>query len=263
MLTHTWFLKKLIGTDHIARDILDIFAYNVAPDLLTIHQSITPEMTHRIPLSSRLPKRYHKASFIQFHLMVDDMAHYGKIGGGTATGFNFDSNSNGYAYLKGRHLLQPIMNFYTDIESKISFDEAAYRSHMVIEMAFDLIVGKKEEGLSTLFSDALGYTFENKLGEFSETLGWFFGIPQETVIEAVKKGIELYTKDRMDCMMNLEGRVHLYAAKFHHDPDDEEIRKSIKNLFNKGMDMVDDYEKFLYAIIEATEKSNFMPKLYV
>jgi hypothetical protein len=260
MLTHTWLLKELIGVDHIIRDNLDIFAYNVSPDLLTIHPSITPKMTHRIPLSSRLPAQHRKAAFIQFHLLVDDMAHYGKIGEGADTGFDFNPNSNGYAYVKGRSLVQPIMNFYRDIGAEVSFSDAAYRSHIIIEMAFDLTVNQKNGSLTALFSEALSYTVENKFSEFSKTLSWFFSIEQKTITEAIEKGIKLYTKDRMDSLMSLDGRVHLYAAKFHHDPDDNSIRNNIKNLFTKGMYLVADYEDFLHTTLKATEKSGFKPQ---
>jgi len=261
MLTHTWLLKELIGADNIIGNNLDAYVYNVSPDLLTIHPSITPKMTHRIPLSSRLPAQHRKAAFIRFHLLVDDMAHYGKIGEGSATGFDFNPNSNGYAYVKGRFLIQPIMNFYRDIGAEISFSEAAYRSHMIIEMAFDLTVNRKDGSLTTLFSEALSYTVENKLSEFSRTLGWFFGIEQKTITEAIEKGIKLYTKDRMDSLMSLDGRVNLYNAKFNHDPDNDSIRNNIRDLFTMGMDMVADYEDFLRATLKATEKSGFKPQL--
>ncbi|MBE9547441.1 MAG: hypothetical protein IMF10_08110, partial [Proteobacteria bacterium] len=256
MLTHTWLLKKFIGAGHISRDNLDIFAYNVSPDFLPIHQSITPEMTHGIPRLSGLPRKYRKAAFVLFHLLVDDMAHHGRIGGENAVpGFN--PNSNGYAYAKGRPLIRPIMDFHKELGEEISFGEAAYRSHLIIEMSFDLVLYRKDSTLTALLSEALNYTIENKLSEFSKTLAWIFDIRQEIVAEAINKGVTVYTKARFDNLMNVEGRICLYADKFRHDSDDDRICGGIKNLFSQGMDLVADHEVFLHTTLEAIKKSGF------
>ena len=256
MLTHTWLLREFVGRDNINRDNLDIFAYNVSPDLLPIHKSITPEMTHSIPRSSRLPQKYHKAAFVQFHLLVDDIAHLGKIGDGkTVTVFN--PNSNGYAYIKGRPLIQPIMDFCRGIGHEISFSEAAYRSHLIIEMSFDLALCGRDLDLGTLLSEALNYTVENKLSEFSETLGWILGISQEIIMEAIQEGITLCTKDRIDSLMSMEGQICLFADKFRYDSDDDRIRNGIWNLFNQGMDLVADYEEFSHTILETIKGYGF------
>jgi hypothetical protein len=128
-------------------------------------------------------------------------------------------------------------------------------------MAFDLIVNQKDDSLTTLLSEALSYTVENRFSEFSKTLSWFFNIEQRTITEAIEKGIKLYTRDRMDSLMSLDGRVLLYTSKFHHDPDNDSVRNRIRNLFTKGMDMVTDYEDFLHTTLKAIEKSGFKPQL--
>jgi len=46
MMTHTWILKEFLGSDF--RDSLDLYVYNVCPDLLPIHKCITSEFTHGI-----------------------------------------------------------------------------------------------------------------------------------------------------------------------------------------------------------------------
>ena len=255
MLTHTWFLKEFIETNRISRDHLDIFAYNVSPDILPVHESITPAMTHRIPRLSRLPQEYHKAAFIQFHLLVDDMAHHGRIGEKAVMDFN--PNSNGYAYVKGRPLIQLIMDFHRDIGSEISFSEAAYRSHMIIEISFDLVIYRRNTFLTTLFSEALSYTIENKIGEFSGTLGWFFGIKQKIILEAIEKGAAVYTKDRIDSLTNIEGRISLYIDKFRYDSNDDKTRCGIRNLFKQAVDLVTDYENFLHTTLKAIKESGF------
>jgi len=255
MLTHTWLLREFIGADHISRNNLDIFAYNVFPDLLPIHESITPEMTHSISRLSRLPRKYHKAAFIQFHLLVDDMAHYGKIAQKAVIDFN--PNSNGYAYVKGRPLIQPIIDFYKDIGDEISFSEAAYRSHIIIEMSFDLALQRKDSGLATLFSEALNYTIENKLREFRKTLSWIFEIKEETITEAIDKAVTVYTKEWLEDLMSLEGRASLFVDKFCYGCDDGKARNGIRSLFDQGMDLVADYKDFLHTTLNAIKDSGF------
>ena len=44
-----------------------------------------------------------------FHLLVDDLAHYGFICPGIPA--EFDPDSHGYSYIKGKPLINPIMDF--------------------------------------------------------------------------------------------------------------------------------------------------------
>ncbi len=255
MFTHTWILREFIGANLIKKDDHDIFAYNVAPDLLPVHKSITPGLTHGIPRLSKLPQKYNRAAFVQFHLLVDDMAHHGKISREAVTEFN--PNSNGYAYIKGKPLIQPITEFYKEIGNEISFSETAYLSHMIIEMCFDLALYRKETDLAALFSSALIYTLENKFSEFIKTLSWIFGIEPEITEEAVKKAVSLYTKSKTNSLMSLEGRVTLFIDNYCYGFNDDNTRNRTRKLFNKGMDLVDDRKDFLDATITAINNSEF------
>lgn len=255
MFTHTWILREFIGASHIKRNDHDIFVYNVSPDLLPVHESITPGLTHSIPRLSKLPQKYNRAAFVQFHLLVDDMAHHGKISREAITEFN--PNSNGYAYTKGKPLLQPITDFYKEIGKEISFSETAYLSHMLIEMCFDLALYKKEHHLASLFSRSLTYTVENKLSEFVKTLSWLFGIEAEITKEAIKRAVAVYKRSKIDSLMSLEGRVSLFIDNYCYGSDDGKTRNGIRNLFNQGMDLVDDYEDFLGKTLTTINNSEF------
>ncbi|MDO9528673.1 MAG: hypothetical protein Q7J27_05885 [Syntrophales bacterium] len=255
MFTHTWILRKFIGASHIKRDDHDIFAYNVSPDLLPVHKSITPGLTHSIPRLSKLPQQHNRAAFVQFHLLVDDMAHHGKISREAITEFN--PNSNGYAYIKGKPLIQPITDFYREIGNEISFSETAYLSHMIIEMCFDLAIYKKETDLAALFAGALTYTVENKLSEFVKTLSWFFGIESEITKEAIKRAVAVYTRSKVDSLMSLEGRVSLFIDNYCYGSYNDKARNGIRELFNQGMDLVDDCEDFLDVTLTAINNSEF------
>ncbi len=255
MFTHTWILREFIGASHISRNDHDIFAYNVSPDLLPVHESITPGLTHSIPRLSKLPQKYNRAAFVQFHLLVDDMAHHGKIIREAITEFN--PNANGYAYIKGKPLIQPITDFYREIGSEISFSETAYLSHMIIEMCFDLALYKKETDLAALFSGALTYTVENKLSEFVKTLSWIFEIEEEITTDATKRAVAVYQRSKIDSLMSLEGRISLFIDNYCYGSDDGKTRNGIRNLFNQGMDLVVDYEDFLDTTLTAINNSEF------
>ncbi|HTZ39851.1 MAG TPA: hypothetical protein VMB77_06825, partial [Syntrophales bacterium] len=105
MNTHTWILREFASA-RLNRENLDVLIYNVMPDILPIHRDITPEMTHRMERLMDVPPAYGKARFIQFHLLVDDLSHYGHI---TRRGRARSENaSDGYAFRKGL-ILTPAM----------------------------------------------------------------------------------------------------------------------------------------------------------
>lgn len=151
MLTHTWILKEFIGQSRLDQDVLDLFTYNVSPDMLCFHKDITADMTHGIPRFCSMPKEYRKAAFVHFHLLVDDIAHHGKID--TSIVKEFNPYSKGYTYIKGRPLIEPLKQFYEDIGKDISFNHISYQTHMIIEMAFDLALhyGQDNQDLLSLF----------------------------------------------------------------------------------------------------------------
>ena len=45
ILTHTYLLQKVLGEADIKSKDLDIYIYNIAPDLLTIHPDINSDKT--------------------------------------------------------------------------------------------------------------------------------------------------------------------------------------------------------------------------
>ena len=49
MLTHTCLLQQMMSASGMHDMDPDIYIYNIAPDLLTIHPDISPRQTHFIP----------------------------------------------------------------------------------------------------------------------------------------------------------------------------------------------------------------------
>ena len=261
MMTHTWLLRNYPGGEELISNHPDLLIYNICPDLLPIHKDITAEDTHGIPRCRDLPAKYLKNAFVHFHLMVDDISHYGTITSQPVMEFNPDSH--GYTYLKGRPLVQPLLDIYEKQGTPISYAQAAYQSHMIIEMTFDLALHleqlEESEKLLTLISDAMNYTVTEKLAEFSENIAWLYGIPVESVEEALREGAAVYTLKRIRRFMTLEGRIQLFASKYGVTRDDGLSIAGLTDVMNQGMELVKDYGDFLSPTLAAIQRVGFNP----
>ena len=257
LLTHTWILKEFLGASQLCSEVLDLFAYNASPDLLPIHTQITADITHGVPRSCHIPPEYRKAAFAQFHLLVDDIAHHGRILEKPIRAFN--PHSEGYTYIKGRPLMRPIADFHKSIGREINVNDAAYQAHMIFEMAFDLTLYRQmgNGDLIRLFCNALNHTVANSILEFSSSLGWLFSVKEETIREAIDWGKDACTFDRMTHFMNSEDRIGLYIDKFGLDREDKKIWEGVESLMTQGLDLVGDYEDFLPSTMEAIKDSGF------
>ncbi len=261
MLTHTWLLRMFLGP-HLSKSVEpDLYIHNVSPDILPIHKDITTDMTHGAERLSRLPQEYKKANFTQFHLLVDDIAHYGRIC--KDPGKTFNPDSGGYPYRKGRMLIEPLVEFHRGIGHRISYHEAAYRSHIIIEIAFDQVLqdGDEPYDILPLFFGALHYTVEDKMEDFCRTSSWFYGIREATIAEALKKGKEKCTRESPEPFASFAGRVALYIGKFGLDRHDDATWSGLSNILLQGMDMVSDYEDYLAETIKAIRETGFTSSL--
>ncbi|MBN1614058.1 MAG: hypothetical protein JW950_06290 [Deltaproteobacteria bacterium] len=261
LITHTWILREFLGNSVNDDAFLDLYAYNAAPDLLPIHQDITSELTHSIPRFCTLPPTCEKAAFVQFHLLVDDIAHHGRIERNPVCRFNPDSE--GYTYVTGRPLMKPLNDLYRIIGEPISYSDLAYRTHMIIEMAFDMALykGLGKEDLLKLFVEALNYTLDHKLAEFSRILGWLYGLSDRTVRESFDWGKDACTLERMHRFMNEEGRVGLFIDKFGLDRNNPHIWSSLTGVMEQGLYLVRDYEAFLDPTLKAIKEAGFVNPL--
>jgi len=255
MMTHTWILKEFLGSDF--RDHLDLYIYNICPDLLPIHRDITSEITHGIPRIYSYPPEHQKAAFVLFHLLVDDMAHHGRINAEPVRGFNPDSQ--GYAYIRGQTLIGPIIDFYHRIGMEIDYRKAAYRAHMIIEMTFDLQMIQEigQQKLFELFCEAVDHTANEKMDELCTTLDWLFRIETATIRQALEKGLSSRTLDRMKSLLNIEGRIGFYIDRFGLDRGDDPTWEGTRMLLLQGMRLVSDYDAFLHPTLNAIKISGF------
>jgi len=263
MMTHTWLLKNYPGGEALIRNHPDLLVYNICPDLLPIHKDINAEATHGIPRCRVLPVRYRKNAFVHFHLMVDDISHHGSITSQPV--MEFDPDSHGYTYLKGRPLVQPIFAIYKNMNAPISYADAAYRSHMIIEMTFDLALHQghleESERLLTLLCEAMSFAAGEKLDEFCGNIAWLYGMPVQTIEEALREGAAVYTLNRIRRFMTLEGRIQLFANKYGIPGDDGQAIAGLTAVMNKGMELVKDYGDFLEPTLAAIRRVGFNPDL--
>lgn len=258
MLTHTLMLQERIHAAHI-RDIdPDIYIYNIAPDLLTIHPEINARMTHSIERFFEIPEQHKRAVYLRYHLLVDDLAHYGEISLKCTDEFNPDSA--GYTYVRGKHLVETIIDLHRLIGKDISRSEAAYRSHLIIEMIYDLVIRKQiEENKSIrLLEDAINFTLEKKAQQFCADMAWLYGIESSKSLDVLKKAAVYMTRERMERFMNLEGRISLFTNKFDLRNDNAEFATLIKALFRDALTCVEN-DDFMYQSVAAIDNCGWVP----
>ncbi|PKN33333.1 MAG: hypothetical protein CVU61_14040 [Deltaproteobacteria bacterium HGW-Deltaproteobacteria-19] len=256
MLTHTWVLRELCRRLGKAPREPDAFIFNVAPDLLTIHPDITSAMTHAIPRLDPLPPEDAKGAYAQFHLLVDDMSHYGRIEVHPTGEFN--PEAGGYSYRQGRFLVSPLEELHRRAGRKISTSEAIYQSHMMVEMAFDLnLYLRGNGGLLDLFLEALDDTARKGLNGFSLTMGRLLGIERNTVAEAVVRGRDKYDRPRMEGFLSREGRTDGFINKFRLDREDRDTWEGVRALMNLALDVTGDSEGFLEPVLDVVRDSGF------
>ena len=262
MLTHTYLLQKVLGSADTKNKNLDVYVYNIVPDLLTIHPEISSSKTHSIKRTLQIPADYPRSAYVMFHLLVDDLAHYGYICQDCKE--EFDPHSQGYSYTKGKPLINSILKLYNTIQKEISYNEAAYRSHLIIEMIYDLVILNQINSLKTvdLLAAAIDFTAKNKIDEFTATVNQLYDVGESKIKEVMKEASFYITKERMERIMNIEGRVRLYTNKFDLKSNDQLFYEGVKNIFLQARDLIDDDDElFLQETAQTIKNYGWFPPL--
>jgi len=254
MLTHTWILREFLGSDYLRQKrISDLYIYNILPDLLPLHDNITAEITHRPTGKTDPPREFAKARYIYFHLLIDDFAHFGE---GEGRPGRFDPESKGYAYVVGKEISEGLAKIYRRAGKEISPSEAAYRAHVLVEMAFDLSLYEGEKSLMDLLTESMNFTLAEKLQELSRTAGWFYDIEEQVIEDIMKRARFLGNPERLKGTMNVGGRVGLFLKKFRDEMSDD-IVSELEILFRRGMVLTKNKEAFLKDVSGMLERSGF------
>ncbi|MEN6376029.1 MAG: hypothetical protein ABFD75_14775 [Smithella sp.] len=261
MLTHTYLLQSILDMGGIKDYDLDIFVYNIIPDLLTIHPDINSRQTHKIKRLLQIPPLYPKAAYVMFHLMVDDLAHYGFISPGIPD--DFDPDSQGYTYIKGKPLINSILDFQKKVSKEISYNEAVYRSHLIVEMVYDLVIIDyiKNNNTIELLANAVRTAAEGKMDEFVATINWLYGLNKLEIFDVMEKALSYMTEERMKKTLNIEGRIRLYSYKFGLRNDEQLYFSDMKNIFLHANQLLDDNAVFLRDTEETVTKYGWLPSI--
>jgi len=262
MLTHTWILREFLGGEYIDRQRLsDLYIYNILPDVLPLHETISAEITHRPAgrpdSTTEPPREFTKSRYIYFHLLTDDFAHFGE---GESRPGSFDPDSRGYAYVVGKEISGGLRDLYRGAGRDISPSEAAYRSHVLIEMAFDLDLYEREKHLMELLTQAVRFTLAERLGELSRTAGWFYGIDEHVIEETMNRARFLGNAERLLSTMNVGGRVGLFLKKFRDEPEGG-LKDGLEALFRRSMELTENKEAFLKDVSGMLERSGFKSRI--
>ena len=261
MLTHTYFLQKILGPAGVKNVEPDIYVYNIAPDLLAIHPLISPSKTHNLQRTLQIPSQYPKSAYVMYHLLIDDLSHHGFISSGDQDEFNLDSK--GYCYLKGRRLIKLISDVHKTVGKEISYGEAVYQSHLIIEMIYDLIILNHINSYKTIdvLVDAVNFTVNNKMNEFVETIKWLYDLKENEINEVMKSALFFITKESMEGIMNIKGRINLYKDKFGLQNNERLFNDGLKDLFQRAIDSIDDDELFFQETAQVIKNCSGLPFL--
>lgn len=254
MLTHTWILREFLGEEFIRRSSLfDLYIYNILPDVLPLHESLSAQDTHRADRKTNPPAQFRKARYIHFHLLVDDFAHFGE---GERRPGSFDPDSRGYAYMTGKEIHGPLRELYGRSGQEISAAESAYRAHVFIEMAFDLALYESDRRLMEILTESMKFTLEKRIAEISRTAGWFYGLEKDVVEETLNRAAFLGNPERLRKTMNVEGRTFLFQKKFN-DTGGGDHKSGLESLFRRCMGLTENKEAFLQDIKGMLDRSGF------
>lgn len=260
MLTHTYLLQKYLEQSGMPLPALDVYVYNIVPDLLTIHPDINSAQTHDLRRNIKIPQEYPGAAYVLFHLLLDDLAHYGHICADCRE--EFDPESKGYSYIKGRPLIKPMLNLYRETHREITYNEAAYRSHLIVEMLYDLAITAKIHSSRTieLLAEAIEFTAKNKMPEFIRTMKWLYNLQDAQMTSVMKEAAVYLTTERMNMFMNVEGRINLYANKFGAKIGEKVLYAGVKDLFMQASILLEqDDDIFLRQSAKTIREYGWLP----
>jgi hypothetical protein len=254
MLTnvHTWILRELIKKKKI-EDSLDIYLYNIAPDSLPMHKEISPQLTHNIKLGDEILSKYPKLVYVKYHIMVDNIGHYGDIKCPKDIDDNFQKN--GYAYIKGRNLINKIKDFYNEFNEEISDNDALYMAHIVVEISLDLKLSIDDKSIAELFFLAGASLLSSDLNEYCNSLAELYNLKPNTILESRMAPVSFYGKFDAKENFFLNKRVRLILRKAKKDFTKQNIEKA-KKIVVDCLNLLDDYKNFLDDCVKKIEHAD-------
>jgi hypothetical protein len=82
------------------------------------------------------------------------------------------------------------------------------------------------------------------MDEFVETMKWLYELDEHEINDVMNGALFFITKESMEKIMNMEGRINLYRDKFGLRSHEQYFDDGLKDLFKRAMYLIDDDELF-------------------
>jgi hypothetical protein len=109
--------------------------------------------------------------------------------------------------------------------------------------------------------DAINFTVNNKMNEFVDTIKWLYDLEENEINEVMKSALFFITKESMERIMNIEGRINLYKDKFGLQNNERLFNDGLKDLFQRAIDSIDDDELFFQETAQVIKNCGGLPFL--
>jgi hypothetical protein len=128
-------------------------------------------------------------------------------------------------------------------------------------MIYDLVILNQINSFRTIdiLVEAINFTAKNKMNEFFSIIHWLYDVGKDEINEVMKNASVYITKERMESIMNMESRIHLYKDKFGLKSDDQLFCDGLINLFQQARDLIDDDELFFRETIQTIKNYSRLP----
>jgi len=130
-------------------------------------------------------------------------------------------------------------------------------------MIYDLVILNHINSFKTidLLVEAVNFTVENKMNEFVETINWLYDLDENEIDEVMRSASFFITKEGMEGIMNMEGRINLYKDKFGLKSNERLFDDGLENLFQQAIDLIDDEELFFMETVKIIKNYSRLPFL--
>ena len=97
------------------------------------------------------------------------------------------------------------------------------------------------------------------MNEFAATINWLYDVEKNEIYEIMRNASIYITKEKMEGIMNIESRIHLYKDKFGLKSNDQLFYDGLNNLFQQARDLIDDDELFFRETIQTIKNYSWLP----
>ncbi|MDR2860979.1 MAG: hypothetical protein LBV07_00270 [Syntrophobacterales bacterium] len=166
----------------------------------------------------------------------------------------FNVHAQGYAYVTGRPLIEPIREYCATRGIAMGYNEAVYYSHMIIELGVDIYLRKSKEGkeLVTLFGQGIGQASAGSFTGFAEILLWLFeGINGKMIRSALQQVMKFYETDHLILSADADDRIQYYAERMGEikATDDGRSCEGMGIIVEKGLALIGDPTDYLREVV--------------